>query len=175
MPKINVPESMIALCANIAQQANCAGHRADLYLVEAAKTIAALNEKEVVSAEEVEEASEYVLPHRMREKPTEAPNKNEAKQQTASSEHEHENIEENGQNQQSSSHQLTQQQNDREQEYDEQSQQQYETEAPQEESIFDMGEAFEIKHAFFLKKIDAREMERGKEAKRVQEQNKEGL
>ncbi|MCD8509865.1 MAG: AAA family ATPase [Bacillus sp. (in: Bacteria)] len=68
---MSVPDGMIDLCASIALQGNCSGHRADLYLIEAAKAIAALNEQDTIAAKDVEEAAQYVLVHRMREKPLE--------------------------------------------------------------------------------------------------------
>lgn len=64
-------EAMIILAAQMCAQAFCAGHRAELYLLEAAKAIAALNSRGYVLPKDLEEAAVYVLPHRMRKPPEE--------------------------------------------------------------------------------------------------------
>ncbi|TMV43197.1 VWA domain-containing protein [Paenibacillus mesophilus] len=54
------------LAVMIAREANCPGHRAELFLVEAAKAIAAWKGVGQVRAEELRKAASFVLPHRMR-------------------------------------------------------------------------------------------------------------
>lgn len=68
---IQPSEAMLILAAQMCAQAFCAGHRAELYLLEAAKAIAALNSRGYVLPKDLEEAAVYVLPHRMRKPPEE--------------------------------------------------------------------------------------------------------
>lgn len=67
--EIEVSEAMMQLAEQMCAQAFCAGHRAEIYLLEAAKAIAALAERNYVLPKDVEEAAMFVLPHRMRKPP----------------------------------------------------------------------------------------------------------
>ncbi len=66
LPKVELNEAMMILAAKICMRANCAGHRAEIYLLEAARAVAALASRTYVLPKDVEAAAEYVLPHRMR-------------------------------------------------------------------------------------------------------------
>ena len=57
------------ICTNLAVD----GHRADFLIARTAKTIAAFHQRTKVIAEDVKEAAELVLPHRMKRKPFEEP------------------------------------------------------------------------------------------------------
>lgn len=61
-------------CCGIFLKANVSGHRADIYLIEAAKAIAALYNRMFIMPKDIEEAAEFVLPHRMRKPDTERNN-----------------------------------------------------------------------------------------------------
>lgn len=63
---VTVDEAMLRLAAEIAGEAGCAGHRADILLAETARAAAAWAGLSEVRAEHVREAAEFVLPHRMR-------------------------------------------------------------------------------------------------------------
>ena len=65
---------MIQLAAVYSLKANVSGHRADIYLIEAAKAIAALYNRMFIMPKDIEEAAEFVLPHRMRKPDTERNN-----------------------------------------------------------------------------------------------------
>ena len=65
LPQVEIAEAMIELAASMCAQAFCAGHRAELYLLEAAKAIAALAGRTYVLPKDMDEAAAYVLPHRM--------------------------------------------------------------------------------------------------------------
>lgn len=67
--KVEVSEAMMQLAAQMCAQAFCAGHRAEIYLLEVAKVIAALVERNYVLPKDLEEAAMFVLPHRMRNPP----------------------------------------------------------------------------------------------------------
>ena len=64
---------MMELAVQYCSQAFCAGHRADLYLLETAKAIAALAGRVYILPKDMEEAALYVLPHRMRKPPEPQP------------------------------------------------------------------------------------------------------
>jgi magnesium chelatase subunit D len=69
LPAIEVSDAMLQLAAAIAHEANCAGHRADIILVETAKALAAWEQRTAVFPKDLEAASRFVLPHRLRETP----------------------------------------------------------------------------------------------------------
>ncbi len=77
LPQVQLSDAMIILAANMVSQALCAGHRAELYLLEAAKALAALSERTYVLPKDVEEAAQFVLPHRMRKPPEPEPEEQE--------------------------------------------------------------------------------------------------
>ena len=66
LPKVVVSSAMIQLASVYALKAHVSGHRADIYLIEAARALAALAERRYVLPKDLEKAAEYVLPHRMR-------------------------------------------------------------------------------------------------------------
>ena len=69
LKQIELSEAMLVLAATMCTKAFCAGHRAEIYLLEAAKALAALEERNYVLPKDVEEAACFVLPHRMRKPP----------------------------------------------------------------------------------------------------------
>lgn len=73
LPTVEASEAMLILAAQMCSQAFCAGHRAEIYLLEAAKAIAALAGRSYVLPKDVEEAAQLVLPHRMRKPPEQQP------------------------------------------------------------------------------------------------------
>ena len=71
LPEVEVSDAMIRLTSVYTLKANVAGHRADIYLMEAARAVAALAGRKYVLPKDLEKAAEFVLPHRMRELPPE--------------------------------------------------------------------------------------------------------
>lgn len=69
LPEVEVSDAMIRLSSVYTLKANTAGHRADIYLIEAARAEAALAGRRYVLPKDLERAAEFVLPHRMRELP----------------------------------------------------------------------------------------------------------
>ncbi len=63
---VEVSPAMIQLAAVYTLKAHVAGHRADIYLIEAARAEAALAGRSFVMPKDLEKAAEFVLPHRMR-------------------------------------------------------------------------------------------------------------
>ena len=74
LKEVTVSPAMIQLAAVYTLKAHVAGHRADIYLIEAARALAALEDRNYVLPKDLEKAAEFVLPHRMREmNPPESP------------------------------------------------------------------------------------------------------
>lgn len=69
LPQVRASDAMLMLAAQLCAQAYCAGHRAELYLLEAARALAALAGRSYVLPKDIEEAAQLVLPHRMRKLP----------------------------------------------------------------------------------------------------------
>ncbi|MBQ2451387.1 MAG: VWA domain-containing protein [Lachnospiraceae bacterium] len=65
--QVQVSESIRILASRLAEQAACEGNRAELLLIETACAVAALDGRRHVTVKDMQEASEYVLPHRRRE------------------------------------------------------------------------------------------------------------
>jgi len=63
---ITVSNAMIELTAQYCTKANVAGHRAEIFLIEAAKAIAALAGRDYLLPADMERAAFFILPHRMR-------------------------------------------------------------------------------------------------------------
>lgn len=68
---IEVSESIIKLAAQLSNEANCEGHRAELVIIETARSIAAFDNRRSININDIKEAAELALPHRMRELPNE--------------------------------------------------------------------------------------------------------
>lgn len=69
LPQVMASDAMLMLAAQLCAQAYCAGHRAELYLLEAARALASLVGRSYVLPKDIEEAAQFVLPHRMRKPP----------------------------------------------------------------------------------------------------------
>jgi magnesium chelatase subunit I len=69
LPQVVISDEMLFLIARIAIEMGVDGHRADLVMMKAAKTMAALNGREEVSEEDVHQSVDLALLHRMRRKP----------------------------------------------------------------------------------------------------------
>lgn len=69
LPRVQVPDEMLYLIAEIAVQMGVDGHRADLIMMKAAKTMAALKGREEVGEEDIRATADLALMHRMRRKP----------------------------------------------------------------------------------------------------------
>ncbi|MDI6632513.1 MAG: VWA domain-containing protein, partial [Thermoanaerobacteraceae bacterium] len=67
LPEVRVPAAVVRLAADLAAEALAAGHRAEIVLVQAARTLAAWEGREAAAAQDVEKVAELVLYHRRRE------------------------------------------------------------------------------------------------------------
>ena len=65
LPAVEVSHAILHLAAQYAARALCVGNRAEIYLVEAARALAALAGRSYVMPQDIEEAALFVLAHRM--------------------------------------------------------------------------------------------------------------
>ena len=77
--KVTISDDMLYLIARIAIDMNVDGHRADIMMMKASKTLAALNGRREVVEEDVQGAADMALQHRMRKKPFQKPGVEEEK------------------------------------------------------------------------------------------------
>ena len=69
LPKVKAGKDIIRMAAEICIAYETDGHRADIYMIKTAKTIAAFEGRTKVNKEDLERAAMYVLPHRMHKNP----------------------------------------------------------------------------------------------------------
>ncbi len=107
--QVEISEAMMQLAAQMCAQAFCAGHRAEIYLLEAARALAALSQRTYILPKDMQEAAVFVLPHRMRKPPeaepeeeNDTPEQNEEQEQNQDNQedNQHENDQNNDQEQQ---------------------------------------------------------------------------
>ena len=65
LPHVEVPSAILHFAAACVLRSHCAGNHAEIYLIEAARALAALAGRSFVMPADVEEAAEFVLVHRM--------------------------------------------------------------------------------------------------------------
>ena len=70
---VEASDAMLQLCVQKTKEAGCPGNYAEIFLIEAARSLAALAERTYVLPDDVEEAALYVLWHRQRTAPNCAP------------------------------------------------------------------------------------------------------
>ncbi|MEW6448189.1 MAG: AAA family ATPase [Bacillota bacterium] len=69
LPQVEIGDGMLLLIAQIAVEMGVDGHRADLVMMKAARTNAALGGRTEVTEADVKETADFALLHRMRRKP----------------------------------------------------------------------------------------------------------
>lgn len=74
---VKVSESILKLASEISTEGNCAGHRAELAVIETARAIAAFDSRKNVTVADIRQAAELALPHRVRQQPQQMPLENE--------------------------------------------------------------------------------------------------
>ena len=72
-PKVTYEEEILGLIAHIAVEMGVHGHRADISMLKVAQTIAVYHQRTQITEDDVREAAELVLSHRMRRKPFQEP------------------------------------------------------------------------------------------------------
>jgi Mg-chelatase subunit ChlI len=73
LPNVSYSDDILGLITSIAIEMNVDGHRADIAMLKTAQTIAAYHHRDEVTEDDVREAAELVLSHRMRRKPFQEP------------------------------------------------------------------------------------------------------
>lgn len=66
LPKVEVPDNLISVAANMGKILDVDGHRPDIVTIEAAKTLAAFERRKKVKPSDVRTTSHFALPHRTR-------------------------------------------------------------------------------------------------------------
>lgn len=66
LSQVEISGAMLLLAAQLCTKALCEGHQAELYLIETAKALAALAERNYVLPQDINEAAVFVLTHRIR-------------------------------------------------------------------------------------------------------------
>jgi magnesium chelatase subunit D len=69
LPRVEITQNALNLAARLAAEANCAGHRGELALIETARAAAAFDGRRMANLEDIREAAAYALPHRARSAP----------------------------------------------------------------------------------------------------------
>lgn len=69
--KVKITHSSMNLVAEMVNEANCAGHRAELVIIETARAMAAMERRNNIIMRDIQEAGEFALPHRKRDLPNE--------------------------------------------------------------------------------------------------------
>jgi magnesium chelatase subunit I len=71
LPQVRIKDEMLLKIANLAIEIGVDGHRADIVMMKAAMTLAALNQRTEITLKDVEETAELALLHRVRRRPFE--------------------------------------------------------------------------------------------------------
>ena len=87
LPKVSYTDETLTLIAQIALEAGVDGHRADIAMFKVAKTLAAYHGHTEITEEDIKEAADLVLPHRLRRHPFEEPPQGHKKDQPHSHPH----------------------------------------------------------------------------------------
>jgi len=150
-PHVQIADDMLELIAQICIDMHVDGHRADITMMKTATTIAAYHDRCAVTEEDVKEAAELVLSHRMRRKPFEEQSdykdkldESLSKQKEKQQEKEQETEQEKQPEQSEHKEQPGQQEQDEQISEDEEDKQ----EGPDasSETTFETGETYQVKH-----------------------------
>lgn len=72
MPQVSLPRDVLIAAAQTCLDARVDGHRGDIMMVRAARALAAWHGRRSIEDEDLQQAAEFVLPHRMRRNPLDA-------------------------------------------------------------------------------------------------------
>jgi magnesium chelatase subunit D len=138
LQSVKIDDDKLKLIARICIDMSVDGHRADIAMMKTAATIAAFHERNEVTEEDVKEAAELVLPHRMRRKPFSEQKMEQEKLDQSMQKHKE-------QKQKEHKHEQTQNQNQKTEEVPDSSS----------ETFFEAGEPFKVNQAVL--KIDKKD------------------
>ncbi|MBP2201308.1 Mg-chelatase subunit ChlI [Methanococcus voltae] len=97
LPTVKIENDLLEFISQICIEMNIPTNRADITVARTAKTIAALNQRDYVIIDDIKEACELALPHRMRRKPFDPPTLNNEKLEQFFDDFENENNEDKNQ------------------------------------------------------------------------------
>jgi magnesium chelatase subunit D len=97
LPNVTYDKDILSLIANITIEMDVHGHRADIFMLKVAQSIAAYHQMTVVTEDDVREAAELVLSHRMRRRPFQEPEMDKEKLENAIQKHKQNKPETNNQ------------------------------------------------------------------------------
>jgi magnesium chelatase subunit D len=146
LPRVKVRDRLLEYIADICLTYHVTGHRADLYLLAAARAQAALHAEKEVTREDIDEVAPLVLMHRRRElQPPPPPEEHEEHEQPERSQ------EPPPESQQQVNEPPPQDQQDDEQDKQQESPPRPQELPPKHEEVFSVGEPFKMKRLFFRK------------------------
>lgn len=67
LAKVEITENALKLASTLSANANCRGHRGELAVIQTARAIAAMDGRRMMNTEDIKEAAQYALAHRMTE------------------------------------------------------------------------------------------------------------
>ena len=73
LPSVKYTKEILESIANLSVEVAVDGHRADIFMLKTAQTIAALHQRNLITDDDVKEAAELVLMHRLRRRPFQEP------------------------------------------------------------------------------------------------------
>ncbi|MDR1155418.1 MAG: ATP-binding protein [Bacteroidales bacterium] len=73
LPAVKYTGEILENIANLSVEAAVDGHRADIFMLKTAQTIAAFHQRNIITDDDVKEAAELVLMHRLRRQPFQEP------------------------------------------------------------------------------------------------------
>lgn len=167
LSRVQVSDNVMKLAAEIAKGANCAGHRAELVIVETAKAMAAYEKRSNIAIGHIKEAAEYALPHRKREKPMEQELPSEPPQMEDQEDDNEKPLE---QLEQPEKQESNQQENTNPMELEQQENKGHEDEDKKEDDDMSIDQLDDIGRTFIVRNLDIRMMDRKKrkgEGKRI--------
>ncbi|MEA4960224.1 magnesium chelatase subunit D family protein [Lutispora sp.] len=167
LSRVQVSDNVMKLAAEIAKEANCAGHRAELVIVETAKAMAAYEKRSNIAIGHIKEAAEYALPHRKREKPMEQELPSEPPQMEDQEDDNEKPLE---QLEQPEKQESNQQENTNPMEPEQQENKGHEDEDKKEDDNMSIDQLDDIGRTFIVRNLDIRMMDRKKrkgEGKRI--------
>ncbi len=167
LSRVQVSDNVMKLAAEIAKGANCAGHRAELVIVETAKAMAAYEKRSNIAIGHIKEAAEYALPHRKREKPMEQELPSEPPQMEDQEDDNEKPLE---QLEQPEKQESNQQENTNPMEPEQQENKGHEDEDKKEDDNMSIDQLDDIGRTFIVRNLDIRMMDRKKrkgEGKRI--------
>ncbi|HDN84251.1 MAG TPA: magnesium chelatase, partial [Candidatus Aerophobetes bacterium] len=152
LPKVSYDKQILNLISHIAVEMKVHGHRADIFMLKTSQTIAAYHGRTQVTEEDVKEAAELVLIHRMRRRPFEEPGVDKKKLEEIIEKHKGE--------RQSKKHQSTrvpEHQEGEDQKNDRREEQEDFKPNSQSEVIFDTGEPYSVKKISLPKEAEIKQ------------------